>query len=552
MGVLPTHVHSSNVRSSASAALVLPPPRKRSGSVTVARLALLGVTVCLLLLVLSVFLVDVPGDGDDLESESGLGGSGEGSASHSRLASTSDHVVTLDHVREKKPSPAVPHPSHSEKSSGSGADLRRHASATTTANPHAKPPVVTPYGANQALRVFVYDDLPHALGADLRTNANCGGRRGVSASGYADAEWLIPELVAKSDVYTPHAELADFYLVPALTECFVAHALEKGLGYQQSIAALNRHFRAVLDHVQSKYPYWSRTEGRDHVFVFPAERGPNRLRADVLSRLRKSVLLVGSGYRDRTVVDQAHGLSMIAIPPATLQHGHHGADEKTKADFDPSSGAVARNVLLSFRGPVPGVDSNVPTVAPGTAGAAAVSGASMSLGPRYVLWRNLRDEEGVHFVGYEPGDGNAARSCNRTCAVRELGEAEYCLVPDGVEGWTLRLYESLGRGCVPVIIADGAELPFERFLDWSEFSRKVHTINAADVADTLRTSGRAKLKTKQAAIAMGRAALTYHRDEVYVEGDAFAMLLRELKVRVRFFRNSPYRFFQRASVTSMG
>ena len=159
---------------------------------------------------------------------------------------------------------------------------------------------------------------------------------------------------------------------------------------------------------------------------------------------------------------------------------------------------------------------------------------------------------GVDFVGFEPGDAEAARKCNRSCTLRELEKAEYCLVPEGVEGWSLRLYESLGHGCVPVIIADGAELPFERFVDWRAFSRKIHSSNAADVADALRSASRAQLKVKQEAIELGRNALTYHPDRVFVEGDAFSMILRELKARVRFFRNSPYRFFQRASLASTG
>ena len=44
--------------------------------------------------------------------------------------------------------------------------------------------------------------------------------------------------------------------------------------------------------------------------------------------------------------------------------------------------------------------------------------------------------------------------CGRACTRREMLESRYCLVPDGgVEGWSLRMYDSLVLGCVPVLIA---------------------------------------------------------------------------------------------------
>ena len=49
-------------------------------------------------------------------------------------------------------------------------------------------------------------------------------------NGYANAEWKIPELIAKSEVYTPDPELADFYVVPLFPECYVRDKLEKGGG----------------------------------------------------------------------------------------------------------------------------------------------------------------------------------------------------------------------------------------------------------------------------------------------------------------------------------
>merc|ERR1712080_90699 len=45
-----------------------------------------------------------------------------------------------------------------------------------------------------------------------------------------------------------------------------------------------------------------------------------------------------------------------------------------------------------------------------------------------------------------------------------MGNARFCLVPKGKSAWSLRLYEALFAGCVPVVLSDFWELPFEAFL----------------------------------------------------------------------------------------
>ena len=56
---------------------------------------------------------------------------------------------------------------------------------------------------------------------------------------------------------------------------------------RRAAAALNKAFQTTLDEIQSKFPFWSRTEGRDHIFVFPTERGPAILTDANLQRIRK-------------------------------------------------------------------------------------------------------------------------------------------------------------------------------------------------------------------------------------------------------------------------
>ena len=46
--------------------------------------------------------------------------------------------------------------------------------------------------------------------------------------------------------------------------------------------------------------------------------------------------------------------------------------------------------------------------------------------------------------------------------------------------WNFRLFESILLGCIPVIIADNIELPFENQLDYRSFSVKVSSLLKAE------------------------------------------------------------------------
>jgi len=53
---------------------------------------------------------------------------------------------------------------------------------------------------------------------------------------------------------------------------------------------------------------------------------------------------------------------------------------------------------------------------------------------------------------------------------KELASSRLCLAPAGWELWSVRLYEALLLGCVPVIMSDGLELPFQSRIDYSKMT----------------------------------------------------------------------------------
>lgn len=50
-----------------------------------------------------------------------------------------------------------------------------------------------------------------------------------------------------------------------------------------------------------------------------------------------------------------------------------------------------------------------------------------------------------------------------------MGNARFCLVPRGRAAWSVRFFESLWAGCVPVLLSDHYQPPFDALFDLSEF-----------------------------------------------------------------------------------
>jgi hypothetical protein len=48
---------------------------------------------------------------------------------------------------------------------------------------------------------------------------------------YRAAEVILPELFARTGMYTSQGELADYYVVPVFTECFLLTKLNKGVDF---------------------------------------------------------------------------------------------------------------------------------------------------------------------------------------------------------------------------------------------------------------------------------------------------------------------------------
>lgn len=82
---------------------------------------------------------------------------------------------------------------------------------------------------------------------------------------------------------------------------------------------------------------------------------------------------------------------------------------------------------------------------------------------RQELYYLLKDEKDVHFTF------GSTRSNGIRQAGQGMGSSKFCLNIAGDTPSSNRLFDAIASHCVPVIISDEIELPFEDVLDYSEF-----------------------------------------------------------------------------------
>ncbi|XVE94261.1 hypothetical protein REPUB_Repub01dG0266300 [Reevesia pubescens] len=180
--------------------------------------------------------------------------------------------------------------------------------------------------------------------------------------------------------------------------------------------------------------YWKRNNGWDHVII---AGDPNALYRAV-DRVKNAVLLVADFGRLRP--DQGSLIKDVIIPYSHRISAYTG-------DF----GVNDRKTLLFFMG-----------------NRYRKEGGKI----RDLLFQILENEEDVVIK-----HGTQSRE-NRRAASRGMHTSKFCLNPAGDTPSACRLFDSIVSLCVPVIVSDSIELPFENIIDYKKFSVFVETAAA--------------------------------------------------------------------------
>ncbi|KAK4774577.1 hypothetical protein SAY86_009512 [Trapa natans] len=267
---------------------------------------------------------------------------------------------------------------------------------------------------------------------------------------YSAEYWILGDLMTPQELRKGSfakrvntAEEADVIFVPffATLSAEMQLGMDKAKFRKKESNEDYRRQREVVDLVRSSEA-WKRSGGRDHVFVLTDPVAMWHVREEIAP----AILLVvdfGGWYRldsksplngnssDMIQHTQVSLLKDVIVPYTYLLPRLHLSENQR------------RHTLLYFKGAKHRHRGGI---------------------IREKLWELLVNEPGVVM---EEGFPNAT---GRQQSIKGMRTSEFCLHPAGDTPTSCRLFDAIESLCIPVIVSDNIELPFEGMLDYSEFS----------------------------------------------------------------------------------
>ncbi len=352
-------------------------------------------------------------------------------------------------------------------------------------------------------KIFVYDLKPE-FNADLaRDQPRC-------RTDQYGTEIRFHENLLHHSVLTNDPEEAEFFFVPIYGECYLFRETQNS-GTNNAMKVTNLWYRDALKTIQTEYPYWNRTDGRDHVWSFPGARGPHIFR-DWKKLIKKSIFLTPEG--DRSFGEQFNTWKDIVIPG--LEPDSEFIDGKLR-----KQSSLKKDIFAFFRGTI--------------LNKAGILAYSRGIRPK--MEAAFKKHKDVIFTEEIP-------SCDRDCYRKELRKSTFCLCPRGWSPWTLRAYQAMMVGCIPVIIADEIELPYENSLDWTKLSVKIAEVDAEKTIDILKQISKSEIRNKQKAIEKVWKSVAWGSNPKKLDPmDAMECVLHELGRKKRAMKASTQTFW---------
>ncbi|KAJ7564281.1 hypothetical protein O6H91_02G011100 [Diphasiastrum complanatum] len=269
--------------------------------------------------------------------------------------------------------------------------------------------------------------------------------RQYSAEYWLLADLMTPEELRRNSVAKRVRDpaQADVIFVPFFATLSAEIQLGKARGrfrHQSGNEDYSRQRKAV-DIVKNS-SRWSSSEGRDHVFVLTDPVAMWHVRKEIASSMFLVVDFGGWYMEDAMKISKDGG---------TVDVIEHTQVSLTKDVIVPYTHLLpslhilknsTRDTLLYFKG--------------------AKHRHRTGL-VREKLWDVLQGEPGVILEeGFPSKEG-------RNQAMKSMRTSEFCLHPAGDTPSSCRLFDAIASLCIPVIVSDSIELPFEGMLDYRQF-----------------------------------------------------------------------------------
>ncbi|GAB2213755.1 hypothetical protein Droror1_Dr00018069 [Drosera rotundifolia] len=314
-------------------------------------------------------------------------------------------------------------------------------SISSQSDPNPNPIKIYMYDLPRKFTFGVIESYAVARGGEPENNA-----KGLKYPGNQHpAEWYLfsdlnkPESdrVGSPVVRVSDPETADLFYVPFFSSLsLVVNPIRPGGGDGEERVSVysDEGMQEELMEWLEKQVYWRRNGGCDHVFVC---QDPNAL-YKVVDRVKNGVLLVSDFGRLKS--DQASLLKDVILP-----YSHR------INSFGGDVGVEKRESLLFFMG-----------------NRYRKEGGKI----RDILFQLLENEDGVIMK-----HGAQSRE-SRRAATQGMHMSKFCLHPAGDTPSACRLFDAIVSLCVPVIVSDYIELPFEDVIDYKKIAIFIDSTSA--------------------------------------------------------------------------
>ena len=337
---------------------------------------------------------------------------------------------------------------------------------------------------SRPLRIWMYEKeslIPQSY-QHHHEKANCSNN--IYGNQMYSPEYFIQEYFNQSTNNTNNNPLlADYYLIPHDLYCFIffdqlfGHFTNER--FKTHVSYYSRtYFEPIIDKVRFHFPYWTMTDrpGSNHIIAFVGGRNMGVL-DDHLQKILINVIQLGpTGIRQDLLPSNASELYLHRNLSVIYRHGY--------------------DIVIPLFTPTQTVQFNIPrhdwyqakTQLFYFAGMLNHSVSQRSA--RHLLatfaknYPNLINIKGKMFYPITVVNGHVPTSEYFGSIISSV----FFLCPEGYSPWSPRIYESLNLGSIPIIIADGIVLPFERFIPWRSFSLKLNVSNINYLFDFVRTS----------------------------------------------------------------
>lgn len=331
-----------------------------------------------------------------------------------------------------------------------------------------------------------------------------GRDRKISTDACIKGQWgtqvKIHKLLLKSKFRTKNKEEADLFFVPSYVKCV---RMLGGLSDKE----INQTYVKVL----SQMPYFRLSGGRDHVFVFPSGAGAHLFKSWA-TYLNRSIILTPEGDRTDKRDTSAFNTWKDIIIPGNVDDGM----TKRGATLVQPLPVSRRKYLANYLGRAQGKVGRLQLI---------------ELSKQFP---NKLECPELKFKGPD--------KLGRTDYFEHLRNAKFCLAPRGESSWTLRFYEAFFVECVPVVLSDRAELPFQNVVDFTQISIKwPSTRIGPELLDYLESIPDEEIEKMIARGRQVRCLWAYAPESEPCS--AFNGILWELQRKVRHFHHSPETFW---------